>query len=204
MAKFTSDPKDGVEMFSMDKDKGCLGFLDPEIMFVAFIPYGIFSSVMGSAGYVMCLLFFSPLVVSNAYLIEPLIAQILSYSLGIDDCPGPLTFLGGFVIVIGIMLIDKANRIKTRNKGDDDGSVTNMSAIMDGSMYYHNNLSSFYEPSAPSITDDERQKLQDKWHVVEDDVDNEESPAYDCAKSEKSKVSNYSRLSLQYFNSVTR
>lgn len=112
LAKFTSDPKDGIEMFSMDKDTGCLGFFDPEIMFIAFVPFGIFSSVCGSAGYVACLLFYSPLVVSNAYLIEPLIAQIMSYSLHIDDCPGPLTFVGGFFVVIGIMLIDKANREK--------------------------------------------------------------------------------------------
>lgn len=94
----------------MDKDTGCLGFFDRDILFIAFVPFGIFSSVMGSAGYVMCLLFYSPLVVSNAYLIEPLIAQIMSYSLHIDDCPGPLTFVGGFFVVIGIMLIDKANR----------------------------------------------------------------------------------------------
>ena len=139
LAKFTSDQKDGIEIFSMDKDTGYLGFFDPKIMFIAFIPFGIFSSVMGSAGYVMCLLFYSPLVVSNAYLIEPLIAQMMSYSLGIDNCPGPLTFVGGIFVVIGIMLIDKANRIKTGNKGDNDDSMTNMSAIHDGSMYYHNN-----------------------------------------------------------------
>lgn len=200
LAKFTSDPLDGVQIFSMDKDRGCLGFLDPEIRFVAFIPYGIFSSVMGSAGYVMCLLFYSPLVVSNAYLIEPLIAQIMAYCLHIDDCPGLLTLLGGFVIVIGIMLIDKANRKKSRNKWDGEDSMTNTSAIMDGSMYYHNNLSSFNEPSAPITHDyDEAEKLQEKWHVEKDDENN-----VDSEKSEKSMISNYSKLSLQYFNSVTR
>jgi drug/metabolite transporter (DMT)-like permease len=63
-----------IEIFSFDMNTGCLGFFDPRIAFIAFIPFGIFCSIMGSAGYVICLLFYSPLVVSNAYLIEPFIA----------------------------------------------------------------------------------------------------------------------------------
>ena len=78
--------------------------------------------------------------------------------------------------------------------------MTNMSAIMDGSMYYHNNLSSLYEPSAP-ITHDEsfmRQKLRDKWHVAKDDENKEESAANVSVSSEKSSESDYSKLSLYY------
>ena len=55
-------------------NKGCLGFFDPDIALIAFIPFGLLCSVMGSAGYTISLLFFSPLVVSNAFLIEPVIA----------------------------------------------------------------------------------------------------------------------------------
>lgn len=103
-------------MFSMDKDVGCLGFLDPKIAWISFMYFGIFSSVMGSAGYVMCLLYYSPLVVSNAYLIEPLIAQLLSYFLNIDHFPSYITFIGGIFIIIGIRLIDQASRIKNNEK----------------------------------------------------------------------------------------
>jgi hypothetical protein len=71
LAKY-SNPS--IEIFSLDMTTGCLGFFDPRIAFTAFVPFGIGCSIMGSAGYVVCLLFYSPLVVSNAYLIEPFIA----------------------------------------------------------------------------------------------------------------------------------
>jgi hypothetical protein len=71
LAKY-SNPN--IQILSFDMDIGCLGFFDPRIAFIAFVPFGIFCSIMGSAGYVICLLFYSPLVVSNAYLIEPFIA----------------------------------------------------------------------------------------------------------------------------------
>ena len=77
-----SNPK--IEIFSFDMETGCMGFFDPRIAFIAFVPFGIFCSIMGSAGYVISLLFYSPLVVSNCYLVEPFIAQILGYVLGID------------------------------------------------------------------------------------------------------------------------
>ena len=62
------------KIFSLDPKNGCLGFLNPEVMFVALVPYGILASFFGSAGYVFCLLFYSPVVTSNSYLIEPFIA----------------------------------------------------------------------------------------------------------------------------------
>lgn len=76
--------------------------------------------------------------------------------------------------------------------------MTNISVHHDGSMYYHNNLSSFVELHDP-IT-----QVEDKWHIVKDDENNvAESPEY-CGQSEKSMVSNYSKLSQAYAISVTR
>lgn len=67
------------------------------------------SSIFGSAGYVACLKFFSPVVVANAYLIEPIVAESLGYIMGIDQFPGILTILGSTIMLIGVILIDKKN-----------------------------------------------------------------------------------------------
>ena len=72
---------------------------------MAFVPYGIFCSFFGSAGYVLCLLFYSPVVTSNAYLLEPFIAQALGYYLGLDQMPGLMTFLGTLMAVVGIWFL---------------------------------------------------------------------------------------------------
>ena len=63
-----------IKFFSLDPVNGCFGFLNQETALMAFVPYGIFCAFLGSAGYVICLLFYSPVVTSNAYLLEPFIA----------------------------------------------------------------------------------------------------------------------------------
>ena len=89
---------------------GCLGFFDPRIALIAFITFGILCSVMGSAGYTISLLFYSPLVVSNAFLIEPLVAQLLGFYFGFDDFPGIMTFIGAIFTIAGLIFIDRASR----------------------------------------------------------------------------------------------
>ena len=91
---------------------GCLGFFDRRIALFAFIPFGIFCAIMGSAGYVACLKFYTPLVVSNAYLVEPFLAQLLGYYLGFDKCPGVLTVFGSVMTVVGIIFIERASQVK--------------------------------------------------------------------------------------------
>lgn len=63
-----------VVLFSTDPQNGCLGFLSKEAALIAFLPYGILGSFFGSAGYVISLLFYSPVVTSNAFLVEPFMA----------------------------------------------------------------------------------------------------------------------------------
>lgn len=111
------------EFWSMNPKSGLFGFLNPECAFVAFVPYGIYCSIFGSAGYIVCLLFFSPLVVSSSFLLEPLVAQILGSYLGIDKTPGPLTIFGTLVIIFGISWIDKTMREKRVAEGGENDPV---------------------------------------------------------------------------------
>lgn len=113
-----------IEIFSFNVDTGCLGFLnltgnDP----LTLSMYAIFCSFFGSAGYILVLLFYSALVTSNAYLIEPFFAQVLGYMLGLDMMPGLMTLIGTVFAVFGIMYIDKGARLrgeieKNRAKGE--------------------------------------------------------------------------------------
>jgi hypothetical protein len=63
-----------VEFWSMNANNGSFGFLNPECAYTAFVPFGLFSTVCGNAGYIVCLVFFSPIVVSSSFLMEPLFA----------------------------------------------------------------------------------------------------------------------------------
>ena len=89
-------------------------------MFMALVPYGILASFFGSAGYVFCLLFYSPVVTSNSYLIEPFIAQALGFAFGVDKIPGPMTLLGTLLAIAGIMYLQKGNNEHQANKLDEE------------------------------------------------------------------------------------
>jgi len=80
--------------------------------------YGILCSFFGSAGYVLTLIFFSPLVTSNAYLIEPFIAQLLGYSLGLDLMPGIMTLVGTLCALAGIVFIAQGDKQRSAASGD--------------------------------------------------------------------------------------
>lgn len=75
--------------------------------------YMVFASFFGSAGYTLSLLFFSPLLVSSSFLLEPIIAQVLGYLMGLDQIPGVMTALGSFFAIYGIWYIDCGARERT-------------------------------------------------------------------------------------------
>ena len=118
MAKFSDS---SVEIFSIDPVNGCFGFLNRDNLFIALIPYGILASFCGSAGYVLCLLWYSPVVTSNSYLIEPFIAQALGFWFGIDAMPGLLTLVGTLLAIAGIMFLQMGNNERQLTKKELEG-----------------------------------------------------------------------------------
>lgn len=112
-----------ITMFSLDTHTGCLGFLNlSHNDLLPLFSYAVFASFFGSAGYVLCLLFFSPLVTSNAYLLEPFFAQLLGFSLGLDKLPGVITAIGTISAVAGIAFIDSGSRDRQKSIEADNCS----------------------------------------------------------------------------------
>ena len=95
--------------FSLDVQWGGFGFLNSDEAFAAMFCYGL-SWWFGSAGYTICLCFFSPVIVTASYLLEPFIGQMIGYLMDIDKLPGKLTWLGTVLVLVGILLIQKADR----------------------------------------------------------------------------------------------
>lgn len=132
---------EGMTFFSLDKYNGCFGFLNPDVIMYNFLVYGMLAGVIGSAGYSLSLVFFPPLVVSNCFLIEPVVAQINGYMLNLDQMPGLLTILGGFVTLSGVYLIGSASHQKDAKQKEEmihsltaqyyDGSLLHNSVLTD-------------------------------------------------------------------------
>lgn len=61
-------------IFSVDPVWGCFGFLDADQIVMSFVVFGLTAGFFGNAGYTICLMFCSPVIVSAVFLIEPIIA----------------------------------------------------------------------------------------------------------------------------------
>jgi hypothetical protein len=97
-----------------------LGFLNPYQPLLPLFAYWILASFFGNAGYTLSLLFYSPLVVSNASLVEPLLAETLGFLLGLDALPGFLTLIGTVFAIYGIVQIERGSRERLEIQDEKD------------------------------------------------------------------------------------
>jgi drug/metabolite transporter (DMT)-like permease len=100
--------------FDLSPRKGLFGWLDGQQAFTAIFFYGFFATFFGSIGYILSMQFYSPLIVMNAYLMEPLIAQILGCVFRIDLMPSMITILGIVMIFGGTLLVNKGTKIMVK------------------------------------------------------------------------------------------
>jgi len=98
------------QVFSVDPVWGCFGFLSGEDVINNLFVFGLSAGFFGNTGYVISLAFFSPAVISATFLLEPTIAQFLGWMTGIDHLPSYLTWIGTAFVMVGIFLIQEADK----------------------------------------------------------------------------------------------
>jgi hypothetical protein len=101
-----------VQLFSTDPQFGVFGFMDSETWVYSYFGFGLFAGLGYSACSVLALLFFSPLVVSNAFLFEPLVAQLEGYLLGLDRMPGVITLACSGLAVSGLVFFFRGSKAR--------------------------------------------------------------------------------------------
>ena len=78
-----------------------------------------FPGIVGHAGISAVLRWFPPIIVSVAYLFEPLIGSFIGWLLGTTDIPSLWTWIGATVLMIGTVLVIKGEgEIKREEVGD--------------------------------------------------------------------------------------
>jgi drug/metabolite transporter (DMT)-like permease len=88
--------------WSTDPDFGFLGWTSSNRVFV--IAHIVFvCNLLGTVGFVRAMQYFDNLIIAVATLLEPLIATIIAFILGVGLLPGPLGWLGNLVVVIGTL-----------------------------------------------------------------------------------------------------
>ncbi len=95
--------------FSMSQeDISIFGWMSSSwIIYVLFL--AAFPGIVGHAGISAVLRWFPPIIVSVAYLFEPLIGSIIGWLLGTTGIPSLWTWVGAIVLIIGTVLVIKGD-----------------------------------------------------------------------------------------------
>lgn len=96
--------------------RGLFFWLDSKMCFQSIFLYGFFATFFGSVGYLLSLQFYSPLVVMNSYMLEPVFAQIFGCMFGIDKIPSPITVFALIIVLVATFFLNRAMNIMIQEK----------------------------------------------------------------------------------------
>ena len=96
---------------NLHPNHGIFGWLDSEHAFSCIFLYGFFATFWGTVGYILSMQFYSPLTCMNAYLLEPILAQLWGWLAGYDLFPNFVTCLGVLAITGATVILNHGTNI---------------------------------------------------------------------------------------------
>ena len=99
----------------MGESTAALGWAESELL-GWFILLAFLAGIVGHTGLNACLRWLPPLTISFAVTLEPIIGAFIGWFFFSEDIPGKWTWLGGLILIFGIMLVIKG--------GAEDGMDT--------------------------------------------------------------------------------
>ena len=95
---------------------GTFGWVQPEF-FPWFLALALIAGILGHTGLNTCLRYTSPLVISTSVTMEPILGSIIGFMIFDEGLPGFWTWIGGPILVIGIILVViGAPKVNTNNQ----------------------------------------------------------------------------------------
>ena len=85
-------------------DLGIVGWLDMDYL-PWFLALALIAGILGHTGLNTCLRYTPPLVVSTSVTMEPIIGSLIGYAIFDSGLPGFWTWIGGPILIAGIMLV---------------------------------------------------------------------------------------------------
>ena len=111
---------DDYMIFSLDQQWGGFGFAHKDEAFAAFVCFGLSSGFFGTVGFILCLVFFSPVIVSSCILLLPFVGQIIGFAMDLDRLPGWMTWVGTALVCLGVLGIQRAERQRKNDQAEEE------------------------------------------------------------------------------------
>lgn len=91
--------------FNTNCDTGVFGWLLPEFFVYAFFVVSLVNGVGVILMQYLVFQFFTPVVAGTMMLQEPIFSQFFGIMMGLDQYPGAITYIGGFTVIIGLLIL---------------------------------------------------------------------------------------------------
>jgi len=100
---------------------GAFGWVDSEF-FVWFLLLALVAGLLGHTGLNTCLRYISPLIVSVAVTLEPVLGSIIGWLFFDAGVPGQWTWLGGLVLMAGLMTVVVASEQASLSEANNENN----------------------------------------------------------------------------------
>ena len=87
-----------------DPNTGLFGWatlVDNHIFIILYI--AIICNLIGTMGFVRAMEYFDNIIIAVATLLEPMLATMIAYFLGVGDLPGTMGWIGNFLVALGTL-----------------------------------------------------------------------------------------------------
>jgi drug/metabolite transporter (DMT)-like permease len=92
--------------FDNDPVTGLFGWLTFEGYHIFILLYiAVVCNVIGTMGFVRAMEFFDNIIITVATLLEPMIATLIAFALGVGDLPGTFGWIGNFLVAVGTFFV---------------------------------------------------------------------------------------------------
>ena len=102
-------------------DYGAFGWVDSEF-FVWFLLLALVAGLLGHTGLNTCLRYISPLIVSVAVTLEPVLGSIIGWLFFDAGVPGQWTWMGGLVLMTGLMTVVVASEQASLSEANNENN----------------------------------------------------------------------------------
>jgi len=102
----------------MGESTAALGWVESELL-GWFILLAFLAGIVGHTGLNACLRWLPPLTISFAVTLEPIIGAFIGWFFFSEDVPGKWTWLGGLILIFGIMLVIKGGAQNGMDTSDE-------------------------------------------------------------------------------------
>ena len=102
----------------MGEETAALGWIESELL-GWFLLLAFLAGIVGHTGLNACLRWLAPLTISFAVTLEPIIGAFIGWFFFNEDVPGKWTWLGGLILIIGIMFVIKGGAENGMDTSDE-------------------------------------------------------------------------------------